>query len=98
MGAITYWSSGSAGGIQNTEFYGNTIYVSSATRGGAINIRSGTIYNTGTYNNIIMTVPGQSVLNATKTSGGWDLNPMQPVLLNTHKSPKSFPARTSSEN
>jgi hypothetical protein len=72
MGAITYWSSGSAGGIQNTEFYGNTIYVSSATRGGGINIWSGTIYNTGTYNNIIMTVPGERDVNATNTSGGWD--------------------------
>jgi len=71
MGAIHFYSSGSSGGIQNTQVYNNTVYVSVATRGAGIEIDTGYIYNTLIYNNIILTAPGKLVVDSSDTSGGW---------------------------
>jgi len=71
MGAIHFYSSGSSGGIQNTQVYNNTVYVSAATRGAGIEIDTGHIYNTSIYNNIIFTAAGKRVVDANQTSGGW---------------------------
>jgi len=71
MGAIHFYSSGSSGGIQDTQVYNNTLYVSAATRGAGIEIDTGHIYNTSIYNNIIFTAAGKRVVDANKTSGGW---------------------------
>ena len=71
MGAIHFYSSGSSGGIQNTQVYNNTVYVSAATRGAGIEIDSGYIYNTAIYNNIILTAPGKLVVDSNDTAGGW---------------------------
>lgn len=71
MGSIHFWSAGTSGGIQDTLVYGNTVYASKATRGAAVEIDSGFIYNTSLYNNILMTAPGRRVVDASDTSGGW---------------------------
>ena len=71
MGSITFWSSGANGGIQDSLIYNNTLYVSSDTRGGGIDVWSGYIYGTHIYNNIITTVPNKRVVNMSSTSGGW---------------------------
>ncbi|MHC4720042.1 MAG: LamG-like jellyroll fold domain-containing protein, partial [Planctomycetota bacterium] len=71
MGSIHFWSAGTSGGIQDTAVYGNTVYASRATRGAAIEIDSGFIYNTSVYNNIFMTAPGRLVVDAADTPGTW---------------------------
>jgi len=71
MGAIHFWSSGSSGGIQDTQVYGNTVYVSSDTRGAGIEVDSGGIYNSSIHNNIITTVANKRVVDVSTTSGGW---------------------------
>lgn len=71
MGAIHFWSSGSSGGIQDTQVYGNTVYVSSDTRGAGIQVDSGGIYNTSIHNNIITTAANKLVVDVSNTSGGW---------------------------
>jgi ankyrin repeat protein len=70
MGAIQFYSSGSSGGIKNTQVYNNTVYVSSATRGAGI-IAGSRTYNTSIYNNIIVTAPGKRVVSVGNTSGGY---------------------------
>ncbi len=70
-GAVVFWSSGSAGGIQDTYVYNNTLYVGPNTTGHGIDVWSGTIYNTHIYNNIITTVPNKRVVNMSDTGGGW---------------------------
>jgi len=70
-GAVTFWSSGSNGGIQDTYVYNNTLYVGPNTTGHGIDVGSGAIYNTYIYNNIIVTVPNKRVVNMSSTSGGW---------------------------
>jgi len=73
-GAITFWSTSSSGGIQNTKVYNNTLYVSPNTGGaGIIDFVGATsyIHDTEVYNNIIITAPGKTVLNIPNSSGGW---------------------------
>jgi hypothetical protein len=73
-GGITLWATNSGGGIQNTKFYNNTIYVSSNTTGAAINIvieDSSYIHHTEIYNNIFVTAPNKKVIDIPITSGGW---------------------------
>ena len=70
-GSIHFWSSGTSGGIQDTQVYNNTVYVSAGTEGGGIEIDSGGIFNTEIYNNIIYTVAGKQVIYADNTGGGW---------------------------
>lgn len=71
MGAITFWSSGSSGGIQDSQIYNNTLYVSSDTRGAGIDVWSGSIYDTHIYNNIIATASNKQVVKMSNTGGGW---------------------------
>ncbi len=56
MGALYFWSSGSSGGIQDTEIYGNTFYTGPGARGETVKSFSGTntIFNTRIHNNIIV--------------------------------------------
>ncbi len=74
-GGISLWSTNSAGGIQNTNIYNNTVYVSENTQGAGIGDipDDGTtyIYNTEIYNNIVVTVPNKKVVNIQDPSGGW---------------------------
>jgi len=56
MGALLFWSSGSSGGIQDTEIYNNTFYCGPGTMGEPIKSFSNkdTIFNTKIHNNIII--------------------------------------------
>jgi hypothetical protein len=56
MGALMFWSSGSSGGIQDTEIYGNTFYTGPGALGETVKSFSGadTIFNTRIHNNIII--------------------------------------------
>lgn len=70
-GPILLYSSGSSGGIQDTQIYNNTLYVGSNTTGAGIIVWTGDIYNTYIYNNIIVTAPDKQVVSMTNTSGGY---------------------------
>lgn len=67
---ILFWSSGSAGGIQNAYVYNNTIYASPQKMGKScgILIDSGEITNVYFLNNIILTVGGVPLIKANKKS------------------------------
>ena len=72
-GAMNFWASGSIahGGVQNTQVYCNTLYVSSETDRAGIDYFSGEILNTEIYNNIIITAPNKKAVDISNTSGGW---------------------------
>ncbi len=70
-GAITLWSAGGYR-MDNTQIYGNTLYVSPAATGSpsGIYVISGTTTgNTNIRNNIIVTTGGLRLVNAPSTSG-----------------------------
>lgn len=76
-GGIDLWSTNSSGGLQNTKIYNNTIYVSAATNGPAIqdlpdNDKETYVLNTQIYNNIFVCVAGKKLVNIPNTNGGWD--------------------------
>jgi hypothetical protein len=73
-GALTFWSTPSSGGIQNTAVYNNTFCVSEKTTGAAINdLATGTthVHGTSLVNNIIVTAPGKKAVEIPFSSGGW---------------------------
>jgi|GEM_PF-941229 len=70
-GAVTIWSAGGHR-MDNTEIYGNTLFVSPATTGspsGVYVISGTTTGNTNIRNNIIVTTGGLRQINAVSTSG-----------------------------
>jgi hypothetical protein len=73
-GAVTLYSTGSSGGVQDTLVYNNSLYAGAETTGPAIDCRSGGIYNTSIFNNIITTVAGKEVVSVGDVSGGWSFN------------------------
>ncbi len=75
-GGINLWSTNSAGGIQNTKIYNNTVYLSSNAKGAAIvdftNTEGETyVYNTEIYNNIFISAAGKKVVDVPNPAGGW---------------------------
>jgi hypothetical protein len=72
---INLWSTSSSGGIQDTEIYNNTIYISETTRGSGIadlpDSETNHVHNTKVYNNIFVTVPGKKVVDIPNPSGEW---------------------------
>jgi hypothetical protein len=75
-GGINLWSTSSAGGIQNTKIYNNTVYLSSNAKGAAIVDFTDTegetyVYNTQIYNNIFVSAAGKKVVDVPNPAGGW---------------------------
>ena len=68
-GAVHLWSSGTGGGIQRTDIYGNTVYLAPSGSGSpkALIFHSGgsTIRNTRVFNNIFVTTGGLELFRAT---------------------------------
>ena len=79
-GAVNFWATNSSGGIQNTLFYHNTLYVSSNTGGAGIadfpadDSGKSYIHNTKIYNNIIVTAPGKKLVDIPIPSDEWTFN------------------------
>jgi hypothetical protein len=67
---ILFWSSGTAGGIQNAYVYNNTIYMSpqKARQSSGISIDSGELSNIFFLNNIIVTTGGVPLIKANAKS------------------------------
>ncbi len=73
-GALTFWSTPSSGGIQNTAVYNNTFCISGKTTGAAISdLAWGTthIHGTSIVNNIIVTAAGGKAVEIPSSAGGW---------------------------
>ena len=77
-GGIDLWSTNSSGGIQNTQIYNNTIYVSADTNGAAIgdlpevkDKRISYVYDTQVYNNIIIGEPGKKLVDIPDPKSRW---------------------------
>ena len=75
-GGINLWSTSSAGGIQNTRIYNNTVYLSSKAKGAAISDFTDTqgetyVYNTQIYNNIFISDAGKKLVDVPNPAGGW---------------------------
>ncbi|MHC4423413.1 MAG: hypothetical protein ACYSWR_01915, partial [Planctomycetota bacterium] len=75
-GGINLWSTSSAGGIQNTRIYNNTVYLSSNVKGAAIGDFTDTegetyVYNTQIYNNIFISAAGKKLVDVPNPAGGW---------------------------
>jgi len=75
-GGINLWSTNSSGGMQNTQIYNNTIYVSENTNGAALadfpdGEDTSYVYGTQIYNNIFVGVPGKKLIDIPFPSDEW---------------------------
>ncbi len=78
-GGIHFWSSGSSGGIQRTQVYANTIFMSPSSSASPVALRfesgGSTIKNTVVRNNLLITTGGTRLIDAPATPpSGTEIN------------------------